>query len=120
MVATENFVHASLGSLPVAGDLVRQNSTKETGYNDEIWAKPVPIPNGHTGKSAVAVVLFNSNKAGKIITVDFALFGVAFQGAQVVVFDVHEGKDVEGMRSGHCTSGSIAGHGCQFIVLVFQ
>lgn len=63
---------------------------------------------------------FNSNNAEKNIVVDFALFGVAFQGAQVVVFDVHEGKDVEGMRSGHCTSGSIAGHGCQFIVLVFQ
>eukprot|EP01052_Picozoa_sp_SAG31_P021671 SAG31_NODE_1687_length_7529_cov_2.104172_6_plen_121_part_00 len=120
MVAIENFVDAPLGLLPVAGDLVRQNSTKETDYNDEIWAKPVPIPCDHKGKSAVAVVLFNSDNTGKVVTVDFALFGTLFKGAQAVVFDVHTGEDMDGTYSGHYTSGSIVGHGCEFIVLVFQ
>jgi hypothetical protein len=117
---TENFVDAPLGSLPIAGDLVRQNSTRETGGNEAVWAKPVPIPSGHKGKSAVAVVLFNSGDAGKVITLDFALFGAAFKGAQAVVFDVHAGKDLAGTQSGHYTSGSIVRHGCEFVVVVFQ
>ena len=123
--ATENFVDAPLGSLPIAGDTVRQNSSshtkEETGHNDtQLWAKPVPIPSGHKGKSAVAVVLFNSGTAENVITLDFALFGAAFKGAQAVVFDVHAGKDVAGTRTGEYTSGGIVGHGCEFIVVVFQ
>ena len=111
----QNFVtNGPLGPLPIAGDRL-QNST-----DAEIWAKPVPIPPGHKGKAAVAVVLFNRAEQGGRIVFDFGLLGESFEGSDAAIFDVIAGKNISSNASGSHASGNIASHGCEFIVVIFQ
>ena len=83
----QHFVTAALGPLPIAGDRL-QNISATT----EIWAKPVPVPPGHTGKTAVAGVLFNRGQQPARITFDFGLLGGSFGGSEATIFDVIAGK----------------------------
>ena len=110
----QHFATAALGPLPIAGDRL-QNISATT----EIWAKPVPVPPGHTGKAAVAGVLFNRGQQPARITLDFGLLGGSFGGSDATIFDVIAGKDIAGTATGKYSSGVIESHGCEFVVAVF-
>lgn len=109
-----------LGSLSIAGDLAH-HSNLSSNEVAEVWAKPVPIPPGHHGHTAVAVVLFNRGPptTSASIVLDFGLFGAPFKNAKATMFDVIKGQDVED-SVGSYTSKSIVGHGCEFLVAVFS
>ena len=79
----------------------------------------MPIPPGYTGKVAVAAVLFNRAEQEGRIVFDFGLLGESFEGSDAEIFDVIKNNS-GGDTIGNYTSGQITGHGCEFIMVIFQ